>query len=300
MNEVAVAQAKGWRATYFHKLTPAFWGMHVAAIVGVLRLGWSWSGLSLALGLYAVRLFFVTGGYHRYFSHRSYKTSRAFQFVLAFGAETTLQKGVLWWSAHHRHHHKASDQPGDLHSVRQSGFFWAHLGWIMSRDFEATDLGAVKDLAKYPELRWLNRYYLVPPLVLALATFAIGGWFALVWGFVVSSVLAWHGTFTINSLSHVFGTRPYATSDDSRNNPLLALITLGEGWHNNHHHYQVACRQGFRWYQFDITYYILRGLAAIGVVWDLHGVPQHILDGTTRATATREAPVGVAVADPVA
>jgi stearoyl-CoA desaturase (delta-9 desaturase) len=287
MNAVAAAQARGWRATYFNRITIPYWGMHLAAIGGVIALGWSWMGLALALLLYVPRMFFVTGGYHRYFSHRSYKTSRAMQAVLAFGAETTAQKGVLWWAAHHRHHHKTSDEPGDLHSVKQSGFWWAHMGWLMTREFEATDEAAIRDFAKYPELRWLNRYFLVPPLVVALATLAIGGWFALVWGFFVSTVLCWHGTFTINSLSHLFGARPYDTTDDSRNNLALAVITMGEGWHNNHHHYQVAARQGFRWYQVDATYYILRGLAAVGLVRDLHGVPQHILDGTRKHEPAR-------------
>ena len=279
MNDVAAAQARGWRATYLNSITIGFWGMHAAAIGGVIWLGWSWTGLALALALYIPRLFFVTAGYHRYFSHRSYKTSRAMQLVLAFFAESTAQKGVLWWAAHHRRHHRLSDQPGDLHSVRQSGFWWAHMGWLMARDFEDTDEAAIKDFAKYPELRWLDRHFLVPPFVVALVTLAIGGWFALFWGFFVSLVLAWHGTFTINSLSHLFGARPYETTDDSRNNFALALITLGEGWHNNHHHYQVAARQGFRWYQVDLTYYGLCALAAVGLVKDLHGVPAHILEG---------------------
>ncbi len=285
MHDVAVAQARGWRATYLNRSSIGFWGMHLAAIGGVLALGWSWTGLALALLLYVPRIFFVTGGYHRYFSHRSYKTSRVMQAALAFGAESTAQKGVLWWAAHHRRHHKRSDEPGDLHSVKQSGFWWSHMGWLMARDFETTDTDAIRDFARYPELRWLNRYWVVPPLAVALVTFAIGGWFALVWGFFVSTMLSWHGTFTINSLSHLFGTRPYETGDDSRNNALLALITMGEGWHNNHHHYQVAARQGFRWYQIDATYYILRGLAAVGLVRDLHGVPQHVLDDRAKDEA---------------
>jgi stearoyl-CoA desaturase (Delta-9 desaturase) len=293
MNDVLAARAKGWRATYLHRITIGFWGMHLAALGGVLALGWSWTGLALAIALYFPRIFFVTGGYHRYFSHRSYKTGRVMQTVLAFGAEATAQKGVLWWASHHRRHHKDSDSPRDLHSVKQSGFWWAHLGWIISRDFEATDTAAIKDFARFPELRWLNRHFLVPPLIVALVTFAIGGWFALIWGFFVSTVFSWHGTFTINSLSHLFGSRPYETTDDSRNNLALALLTMGEGWHNNHHHYQVAARNGFRWYQVDATYYILRGLAAVGLVRDLHGVPRHILEGRSKheAPVTDPAPV---------
>jgi stearoyl-CoA desaturase (delta-9 desaturase) len=274
----ARARRRGWRRIYFNAVSPVFWGVHLAALVGIILLGWSWLGLALALALYLPRMFFITAGYHRYFSHRSYKTSRWFQFLLAFGAEVTAQKGVLWWAAHHRVHHKLSDQPGDLHSVRQAGFWWAHMGWILSRDLEDTDLAKIKDLARYPELRWLSRHWYLPPILAAVATFLIGGWFGLVWGFFACQVLTWHGTFTINSLSHLWGGRRYATTDDSRNNPVLALITLGEGWHNNHHHYQVSCRQGFYWWEVDVTYYVLRGLAAIGVVWDLHGVPAHIRD----------------------
>jgi len=282
---VEAAQAKGWRHVYFNVMTIGFWGIHVAAIAGVIALGFSWTGVLLALALYVPRMFFVTGAYHRYFSHRSYKTSRWFQFVLALGAQSTTQKGALWWASHHRVHHKLSDMPGDLHSVKQSGFWWSHMGWILARDLEDSDLSKIRDFARYPELRWLNKYWFVVPLAVALLIYAIGGWFGLVWGFAVSQVLTWHGTFTINSLSHLWGRRRYATEDDSRNNPVLAIVTMGEGWHNNHHHYQVSARQGFYWWEIDATYYILRALAAIGLVWDLHGVPDHIR-GETDAEAS--------------
>jgi stearoyl-CoA desaturase (delta-9 desaturase) len=277
------AQRKGWRRIYFNALSIPYWGVHILAIVGVAITGFSWWGLLLALGLYVPRMFFVCAAYHRYFSHRSYKTSRWFQFLLGLGATFTAQKGPLWWAAHHRIHHKHSDQPGDLHSVVQSGFWWAHHGWILSRDLEDTDLSRIKDFARYPELRWLNRYWMVPVIAAAVATFAIGGFFALAWGFAVSQVLTWHGTFTINSLSHLWGGRRYTTSDDSRNNAVLAVITMGEGWHNNHHHYQVSARQGFYWWEIDCTYYVLRALAAVGLIWDLHGVPDHVRDSVPEA-----------------
>jgi stearoyl-CoA desaturase (delta-9 desaturase) len=277
MNAVAAAQAKGWRRTYLNALTIPFWGVHILAIVGIAILGFSWRGVALCIALYLPRMFFVTGAYHRYFSHRSYKTSRVFQFLLALGASCTAQKGPLWWAAHHRMHHKLSDQPGDLHSVIQSGFWWSHMGWILSRDLEDTDHSRIKDFAKYPELRWLDKYWMVPPVAVGTITFLIGGFFALVWGFALAQVLCWHGTFTINSLSHIWGGRRYATSDDSRNNFVLATITLGEGWHNNHHHYQVSARNGFFWYELDVTYYVLRALSAVHLVWDLHGVPEHVL-----------------------
>ena len=273
---VDAARARGWRRVYCNALTIPFWGVHLLAIAGLAILGWSWLGIALCAALYVPRMFFVTGAYHRYFSHRSYKTSRPFQFLLALGATMTAQKGVLWWAAHHRVHHKLSDEPGDLHSVKQSGFWWAHMGWILARDLEGTDQGRIRDFARYPELRWLDRWWMLPPIAAGVATFAIGGFFALVWGFAVCQVLCWHGTFTINSLSHLWGRKRYATSDDSRNNPVLALVTMGEGWHNNHHHYQVSARQGFYWWELDVTYYVLRALAAVGLVWDLHGVPDHV------------------------
>ncbi|HEY1812569.1 MAG TPA: acyl-CoA desaturase [Kofleriaceae bacterium] len=278
MTAVDAAQAKGWRRTYLNAMTIPFWGVHILAIVGIAVLGFSWSGVALCAALYLPRMFFVTGAYHRYFSHRSYKTSRWFQFVLALGATMTAQKGPLWWAAHHRMHHKLSDQPGDLHSVMQNGFWWSHMGWILSRDLEDTDHSRIKDFAKYPELVWLDRLWLVPPVAVGVATFFIGGFFALVWGFAVAQVLCWHGTFTINSLSHLWGGRRYVTSDDSRNNFVLAAITLGEGWHNNHHHYQVSARNGFMWWEIDVTYYVLRALAAVHLVRDLHGVPAHVLE----------------------
>ncbi len=291
------AQAPGWQKTYAHLMTIPYWGVHLLALVGIILLGPTWTGLGVALASYAVRMFFVTGGYHRYFSHRSYKTSRGFQLVLAFAAVATVQRGVLWWAAHHRRHHAGSDTEDDLHSPYHGGFWWSHMGWLMSRDLEDTELDRVKDLARYPELRWLDRHWLALVIAQAVAMYLIGGWFLLVWGFALSTVLCWHGTFTINSLSHLWGSRRYATDDHSRNNPALALITLGEGWHNNHHHYQVSARQGFFWWEYDITYYGLRLLAAVGLIWDLHGVPEHIRAGGKRAVRRAPTPVAAAEAD---
>jgi stearoyl-CoA desaturase (delta-9 desaturase) len=279
------AQAKGWRHVYFNALTLPFWGVHVLAIVGVALTGFSWLGLAWCAAMYVPRMFFVTGAYHRYFSHRSYKTSRWFQFLLALGATFTAQKGVLWWAAHHRVHHKLSDMPGDLHSVKQSGFWWSHMGWILARDLEGTDQSRIKDFAKYPELRWLDRYWIVPPVAAGVLAYVIGGFWGLTWAFAVPQVLCWHGTFTINSLSHLWGSRRYTTEDDSRNNLVLALITMGEGWHNNHHHYQVSARQGFHWWEIDGTFYVLKVLSAVGLIWDLHGVPEHIVEDESPALA---------------
>jgi stearoyl-CoA desaturase (delta-9 desaturase) len=229
------------------------------------------------LALLAVRMFFVTAGYHRYFSHRAFKTSRAFQFVIAFMAMSSSQKGVLWWAAHHRHHHRFSDQELDLHSPTLFGFFWSHIGWIISDKYNDTRMDYIADFAKFPELRWLNKYHMVPPVALSAALWLIGGWHLFIWGFCLSTVFLWHDTFTINSLSHLFGSRRYETSDTSRNNWLLALLTLGEGWHNNHHHFMASARQGFYWWEIDITYYTLKVLSWLGIVWDLRKVPAHIL-----------------------
>ena len=266
-----------------------FYAVHVAAVVGVVLVGFSWQGVALALGLYYLRMFGVTGGYHRYFSHRTYRTSRAFQFFLAVLAQTSVQKGALWWAAHHRDHHKYSDTPRDPHSYRDYGFWYSHVGWILSTETEETDYSRISDLARYPELRWLNNWHLVPPVTLAVGLWLVGGWPALVWGFFVSTTLLWHGTFTINSLSHIWGKRRYATTDDSKNNPVLAIVTMGEGWHNNHHYYPRSVRQGFHWWQIDMTYYVLRALSAVGLVWDLHVPTQKVIDGDVAVIVKRPA-----------
>jgi stearoyl-CoA desaturase (delta-9 desaturase) len=250
---------------------------HVAALsVFWVKFHW-WYPLACLL-LYGVRMFFVTAGYHRYFSHRSFKTSRWFQFVIAFMAMSSSQKGVLWWAAHHRHHHRFSDEDEDVHSPTLFGFFWAHIGWILSDKYNDTRLHYIGDFAKFPELRWLDKYYLVAPTVLGVTLWLLGGWGLFAWGFCLSTVMLWHGTFTINSLSHLFGNRRYETTDTSRNNWLLALVTLGEGWHNNHHHYMAAARQGFYWWEVDITYYGLKLLASLGLIRELRQVPAHVLD----------------------
>jgi stearoyl-CoA desaturase (delta-9 desaturase) len=274
-----------------------FFAVHALAIGGIIAGGWSWSGFALAVALYYGRMFGITAGYHRYFSHRTYRTSRVFQFVLALLGTLSMQKGVLWWSAHHRDHHKYSDTPQDVHSFRDEGFWWSHVGWILSRTTEETKLKNVPDLTRYPELRWLNKYHLVPGVLLGVALFFLGnGWQTLLWGLFVSTTMLWHATFTINSLSHWWGVRTYETTDTSKNNFFLALLTMGEGWHNNHHYYPRAVNNGFRWYQVDITYYVLRLLSVFGIVWDLHTPPQKVLEGTIvqRANVVPPRPVAPA------
>ena len=250
--------------------------IHVAALAAIWT-GVSGRALALCAGLYLLRMFAVTGGYHRYFSHRAFATGRVFQFVLAFLAQSTGQKSVLWWASKHRHHHLYSDTPQDVHSPRHTGFIYSHFGWIFARKHDVADLANVPDLTRFAELRWLHRHELAPFFALAAACFAFGGWQGLIVGFVWSTLLVYHGTFCINSLAHVSGSRRYVTGDDSRNNLLLAIVTMGEGWHNNHHAFQSCARQGFRWWEVDLTYYILKLLALGGIVSGLKNPPERIL-----------------------
>jgi stearoyl-CoA desaturase (delta-9 desaturase) len=256
-------------------------------LVHVACLAAFWSGVTptavmLCIGLYIARMFGVTAGYHRYFSHRSFRTSRVFQFLLAALAQSSAQRGILWWAAKHRHHHRHSDTELDVHSPRMRGFMYSHVGWIFTPQHGETDVDAIPDLTKYPELVWLNRHPYLPAAVLAVACFLIGGWPGLVVGFFWSTVLLYHGTFFINSLAHVHGTQRYVTGDDSRNNWWLAVITLGEGWHNNHHAYQRSTRQGFRWYEFDPTFYVLAVLSWMRIVWDLGQPPEDLVRNERR------------------
>jgi stearoyl-CoA desaturase (Delta-9 desaturase) len=250
--------------------------VHAVAVATPFLVPFAWRWVGLAAALYVLRIFAITAGYHRYFSHRAYRTSRAFQLVLAVLGTTAVQKGPLWWAAHHRDHHRFSDGPEDIHSPLERGFWWSHVGWILSRRHAETKHERVKDLARYPELRWLDRWHLVPPLALAAGLLLAGGWPALLWGFFVSTVATWHGTFVINSLAHVLGRQRYATGDGSRNSAVLAVLTLGEGWHNNHHFYAASARQGFFWWELDVTYGALRLLAALRLVRDLRAPPPQV------------------------
>lgn len=271
-----------------------FAAVHLGCL-GVFWTGVSGTAITVAVGLYLVRMFAITAFYHRYFSHRAFRTSRAAQFAFALLGASAVQRGPLWWAAHHRNHHAQADRPEDPHSPAQHGFLWSHVGWFLARENFATRTELVRDLARYPELRWLDRFDVVAPLALALLLYGAGEWLAyatpglgtdgwqlLVWGFCISTVVLWHATFTINSLAHRFGWRRYRTRDDSRNNAWLALITLGEGWHNNHHRYPVAARQGFYWWELDVSWYLLRMLAVLRIVHDLKPVPVAIRNSHLR------------------
>ncbi|MGO9875503.1 MAG: acyl-CoA desaturase [Acidimicrobiia bacterium] len=248
-----------------------FLALHFVPLLAFVT-GITWRAVWLALALYFIRMLAITGGYHRYFAHRSYRLGRVPQFVLAFVGTTAAQKGPLWWAAHHRAHHKYSDTERDIHSPIR-GFWWSHAGWILCDKFNKTDTAAIKDFAKYPELVWLDKHDWIGTWSLAIACYLYAGWSGLVIGFFASTIVLWHATFCVNSLAHVFGRRVYDTPDTSRNSAIVALITSGEGWHNNHHRYPWAARQGFRWWQVDVTYYVLRMFSFVGIVRDIRPVP---------------------------
>ena len=267
-----------------------FLAMH-AGVFAIFWVGVSPAAVVAALALYLLRMFAITGFYHRYFSHRTFQTGRAFQFLMGLAGTMAVQKGPLWWAAHHRYHHRHSDEEHDSHSPGRHGFWWSHVGWFLTRSGTPTREKLVRDWIRYPELRFIDRQHLLGPAILALGTLGLGAWLErahpqlgtsaaqmFVWGFVVSTVVLYHATYTINSLSHRFGSRRFETGDDSRNNWLLALLTLGEGWHNNHHHYPGSARQGFYWWEIDLTYYGLRLLAALGLIGRLKPVPVRVLE----------------------
>ncbi|MCC7510813.1 MAG: acyl-CoA desaturase [Planctomycetes bacterium] len=265
--------------------TVVFTIMHFVPLIA-LYTGVHWSAWIIMAVLYFSRVFFLTAGYHRYFSHRSYRMGRVMQFLMGFAGTTAVQKGPLWWAAHHRHHHKHSDDTVDVHSPKR-GFWWSHTGWIMCKKYEKTQQDLIPDFVKFPELRFIDKHDWLGPLLLGVSVWGlgylitgtgVGAWGITLVGFFLSTVLTWHSTFTVNSLAHVFGRRRFATTDTSRNNLWIALATGGEGWHNNHHHYPGAACQGFYWYEIDTSYYVLKLLSWVGLVKGLRRPPAHILE----------------------
>lgn len=274
--------------------------LHLACF-GVLVTGVSTTAVVVCLALFWLRLFAITAFYHRYFSHRSYKTSRPAQFIFALLGNMSAQRGPLWWAAHHRAHHQHADTDDDLHSPVKRGFWWSHAGWFTCDASFKTQMHRINDFAKYPELRWLDRYDIFAPMLLLALLFVAGELLAafapaletsglqlIVWGFVISTVILFHSTVTINSLGHIWGKKRFNNKDESRNNAILALLTLGEGWHNNHHRWAVSARQGFYWYEIDITYGILKVMSWMGIVWDLSPVPAHVLEEGRHANSNRK------------
>ena len=264
--------------------------MHVIAL-GAFFTGFSWAALIALVVTYLVRVFALTAGFHRYFSHRAFKTSRFFQFVLAWVGTSSAQLGPMWWAANHRHHHQHSDKPEDIHSPVIKDAFWAHIGWVMCRAYREIQYDRIKDLVKFPELRFIDRFHVLPVLTLIAALYVIGsvlnayfpglgtsGVQMVMWGFFVSTILVYHVTFLVNSATHIFGKKRFVTDDESRNSWWVALLTFGEGWHNNHHRWPLSARQGMYWWEFDLTYLIIRFLQAIGIVWDVKVYPKKIYE----------------------
>lgn len=273
---------------------PVRWTSYIvlhAGCLGVIWVGWSWAAVAVAISLYFLRMFAITGFYHRYFSHRSFRTSRISQFLLGVWGNSAVQRGPIWWACQHRQHHKHSDDEEDAHSPVQHGFSWSHMGWLTASDNLAINARYVRDWMRFPELRFLDRFDILVPALLAAFLFLLGwilestlpglntsGLQMVVWGFFISTVFLFHATCTINSLSHLFGSRRFDTKDASRNNPLLALLTMGEGWHNNHHRFPASARQGFFWWEIDLTFYGLKLLQWCGLIWDLKPVPKLVLN----------------------
>lgn len=262
--------------------------MHLACI-GALFTGFSWAALAALLLTYVVRVFALTAGFHRYFSHRAFKTSRVFQFVLAWVGTSAAQLGPMWWAANHRHHHQHSDTEADIHSPVIRDAFWAHVGWILCRSYSDIQFERVKDLKKYPELRFIDRFHVLPVLSLIALLYGVGwglnqaypslgtsGLQMVMWGFFLSTVLVYHVTFCVNSVTHIVGTKRFKTDDESRNSWWVALLTFGEGWHNNHHRWPLSARQGMYWWELDLTYLMLRVLEKLGLIWDLKVYPDKI------------------------
>ena len=258
--------------------------LHVSCLA-VFFVGFSWFAVSVMFGFYLLRMFAITAFYHRYFSHKAFKTSRTVQFIFALIGVMSTQNGPLWWAAHHRYHHRHADKVGDLHSPRD-GFWYSHMGWFLNKQNYATQEHLVKDWIKYPELRWLDRHSVLVSVLTGTSFWLVGSVLAyvapslgtngvqlFVWGFLISTILLTHVTLTINSFAHRFGFRTYPTQDDSRNNWFLALLTLGEGWHNNHHFCPASVRQGFVWWQIDLSFYVLKMMESVGLVWDLVPIP---------------------------
>jgi len=288
LENMAAGQTEEKSVDWLRVLPFAF--LHLMCLT-VIWVGWSWTAITVAFVLYVIRMFAITGFYHRYFSHKTFATNRFWQFLFAVLGNASVQRGPLWWASHHRHHHRFADKIDDAHSPTQYGFWWSHMGWLTSRKNFPTMMKYVREWARYPELVWINRFDTVIPLLLAVFLFLGGvilakvapnlktnGMQMLIWGFFISTVVHFHATVTINSLAHMIGRRRYDTPDTSRNNFLLSIITLGEGWHNNHHHYPISARQGFYWWEIDMTYWGLVLLSWLGIIQDLRPLPEKVKD----------------------
>ncbi|MEM7790141.1 MAG: acyl-CoA desaturase [Verrucomicrobiota bacterium] len=267
--------------------SPIFF-MHLACI-GAFFTGFSWVAVVALVITYVARVFALTAGFHRYFSHRSFKTSRWMQFVFAWVGTSSAQLGPMWWAANHRHHHQHSDQEEDIHSPVVRDAFWAHIGWVLCRSYKTIQFNRVKDLSKYRELCFIDRFHVLPVLSLIFVLYGVGaglnalfpalgtsGLQLVMWGFFLSTVLVYHVTFCVNSVTHIIGNKRFNTKDESRNNFWVALLTFGEGWHNNHHRWPLSARQGMYWWEIDMTFLGLRLMEKLGLVWDIKVYPDKI------------------------
>ncbi|MBA4187908.1 MAG: acyl-CoA desaturase [Planctomycetaceae bacterium] len=282
---IPVAHYPGWyRATRIGLSLVPLISVHLA-LFAIPFIEFSWWYLLWVLVLTRIMGLGITVGFHRYFSHRSFKTPRLIQFCLAVAGCTALQKGPLWWTIHHRIHHRHSDQPGDPHSPVIDGFFYGHMGWLFARDLMRPDEKVVHDLVKYPELVWLDRFWMVPGFLLAGACFAVGDWGGLVYGYCLSVVLVFQITFAVNSIGHMFGPQRFETGEGSRNNLLLGYLAMGDGWHNNHHRAPSSARHGFAWYEFDMSYLFIRSMKLVGLAWDIKQPPAGVLSGKDKGKA---------------
>ena len=257
------------------------------ACASIIWVGWSPVALIVAILFYAIRMIGITAFYHRYFAHKSFKTGRVTQFVFALIGSAATQRGPLWWASHHRHHHYHSDTELDVHSPRK-GAFWSHIGWFLSDKHFKTRLELIPDFARFKELVLLDRFDMIVPIVCIAFMYLLGsllnysypqlgtsGLQMLVWGYAISTVVLLHATLCINSLAHRMGSRRFKTdeNDTSRNNLLLALITFGEGWHNNHHRFPNSARQGLRWWELDLSFSVIKIMEKIGLVWSVNAGP---------------------------
>ena len=262
--------------------------LHLSCFM-IFFVGFSWTAFVVCMSLFAIRMFAITGFYHRYFSHKTFRTSRFVQCLFAMIGATAVQRGPLWWAAHHRGHHMYSDTTEDKHSPKEHGFIWSHMGWFLTKSNFVTNTKLIRELIRFPELRIIDRFDLLMPLALSISLWVIGyyleqyepslhtnGFQLFIWGFSVSTIMLYHATFLVNSVAHQWGKKRYETKDTSRNNFIIAILTFGEGWHNNHHHYPGSARQGFYWWEIDLTYYVLKFLAMTGIIWDVRTVSENI------------------------
>ncbi|MBI1790784.1 MAG: fatty acid desaturase [Acidobacteria bacterium] len=240
---------------------------HLGAVAALFM--FDWKAVLVASFLYWLAIGCGIGmGYHRLLTHRSYKVPRFIEQFLAICGTLTLEGGPIFWVATHRLHHQNSDKPGDPHSPRD-GAFWSHMGWIMLGESKHSDTRQMSrytpDLSKDPFYRWLNSFHYVPLVILGLTLLAVGGVKMMMWGVFVRVVVGLHSTWLVNSATHMWGRRRFRTTDDSRNNWWVALLTFGEGWHNNHHAHPNSSRHGLAWYELDLTYVQIRLLELFGV-----------------------------------